>query len=1198
VQTAPSANTEEDVLIDAPAMEYESEMVGPARSLRKDDDMTKSLNAHGQHISRLGVALSVFMLALCWTRIAPRKEPLHGKVGVTVPPLSVSRSGGRPLGSRTIAPRPYRAQHSREELDLDDHDGDSPNGSWLFKLRSFPDGHIPKMARVRAFEQWKRMSAVARQASSASPHWTFTGPQTETGVQAGTGTPGPCAGRVTAIALSPQDASTLYIGGAEGGVWRTTNGGMSWTPLTDFEASLSIGALAIAPSDAMTIYAGTGEQNHSHDEYSGAGILKSADGGSTWRLLASDILSGQTIGALAVSPTNAQIVLAATSVGVFRSADGGMTWQRTLPTDTSADAVVFDPTNSGAVYASVGDGPNAYTGVYKSMDAGATWQSANGSGTNSIPVSGAGRITLAISQSVPPVLYAGVAVDSVGRSDSNMIGFYQSVNGGGSWTKVSTDGYCPVPSNRTTGQCYYNNAMAVNPTNPQILIGGGIELWATGNGGATWTEQTNLHSDQHAVVFSADGTRVYVGNDGGIWTADATQKTYTWVNLNANLGLAQFYPGISISPLNPAVSFGGTQDNNVLSLNVAPSWTSVSVGDGAATAIDPKNPNNVYYSVTGSDAQIHAIYKSIQAGAPGSFVPADSPSIVSQSLPDPSYLTIDPGNPSNLYFTGQQELFQSTDGAGTWNAISGDLTRDTADLCTIAVAPGDSNTVYTGSCDGAVYVTRNAVQGTKPMWANITSGLPLKSVTHIAVDPTSATTAYVTLSGFYSGHVFATENAGQLWTDITNNLPDISANDLVIDPLLPGTLYIATDLGVYWTNNGGQVWSVLGTGLPNSPVISLAFYAAGRILRAATHGRGMWDLPIPANSNLIPVVSTVSPAQIAIGGSTSLMVVGQNFVDGSEVFWNGQQRTTSFVSSNQLNLTLLSSDVSADGLAVLTVSSPSPGGGQSADQFVKVGPAPALAPDGLVNAGGFFPGYGVAPGSIVSAFGVDLNSASYSATGVPLGVNLGGTSLTAWDANLGSALSAFLFFAGAGQINFQVPWSMRPGDTAVFQPVFNGSEGASVTEHILSFAPGIFVENAQNQGAITNATSNQLAAAPSTAFPNAAPVAPGDQVSVYCTGLGGVSNQPANGAAAPFDPLSRTVITPVVWIDGQQATVTFSGLTPGAVGLYQINVVVPADTAAGNAVPLVITDGHGTYSNTVFFAVGASTTLNASAPAR
>jgi uncharacterized protein (TIGR03437 family) len=1044
-----------------------------------------------------------------------------------------------------------------------DADFESENRPWLSRIRTFPAGAPPVEARLEAFSRWQQLRSP--RAASGAPQWTSIGPLSESGVS--NCFSGLCSGRVTAIAVHPTDPDTVYIGGAAGGVWKITRGQTAWTPLTDFEASLSIGALAIDPSNPETIYAGTGEQNDASHEYPGVGILKSANGGASWTLLASGVFGNQTIGALAVSRSKPNVVLAAARFGIYQSQDGGVTWRRTLPTDIAADAVFFDPADPATVYASVGGtAASAYSGVYASTDSGGTWQARNGSG-NSLPVAQAGRIALAISAGPTRILYAGISA-----LNGDSLALYKSDNTGATWTELPGPSYCPSYFTTETAQCNYGNVIAVDPANPSLLLAGGIYLLASADAGNTWpsdaAHRQPVHVDQHAIAFSADGSRVYVGNDGGVWSATVNGTGFNWQSLNATLNLAQFYPGVSTDPNNLNVAYGGTQDNNVLLYSGQQEWKSVSGGDGAATAIDG---SNVYITLAGGSALANPVWKSTGGGA----FQSASNGIDSGKKPFPPYLALDPQNPMTLYYTGLSQLYQSTDGAGHWNAIPAGSDSPFPNLCTIAVAPRDSKSVYAGACTGQVWTTQNATDGANSVWTDVTQGLPLRAVTHITVgDP--ATLAYVTLSGSFAGHIYKTVDRGRAWMNLTGHLPDISVNDLVLDPDILNTMYVATDLGVYWTNTAGQAWSVLGDGLPNSPVVSLQLHrATPRTLRAATHGRGAWDLVVPVNASPIPLLTSAT-----ISGTT-LTIDGQNFNSGSVAYWNDASRPTTFLSATRLTAVLFNADSTSDALVQITVFTPGPGGGTSEVQFVKIGPAPAIYPGGILNAAGFGVGYGVAPGSIAAAFGTKLAVAAAVASGdrLPLALGSPATSLTILDSNNTLPFSGRLFYADAQQVNFQVPWSIRPGDSAVLRPIVGGSQGPAVTAHILPFAPGIFTMDAAGQGAVTS-VAGQLASA------GGSPVARGDLITIWCTGLGAVTNQPGDGSPAAANPLSLTVITPVVLVGGVTAgEVLFSGLAPGLVGVDQINVRVPVNAPVGNAVALMVTDGKGTYSNTVFIAI-------------
>ena len=348
---------------------------------------------------------------------------------------------------------------------------------WFYGQRAYPHQHVPSRAYQRALaqlEQKRAAEAAARlrqKKPQTAPSWTSIGPQpidTPYGASV-------VSGRVTAIAINPSNTSNIYITGAQGGVWETTNAGSSWTPLTDTQVSLASGSLVLDPTNSSTIYVGTGEENFSGDSYYGEGILKSTDGGNTWTQMCGPFCGpygqdgyyggGARIGSLAVDPFNNQILLAAVlsnENGIYRSADGGNTWTQVL-SGNPGTAALFDPANSGVAYSALG---NSFTGgtfgVYKSTDSGQTWTAINGSGANALSLADAGRIVLAMSPSNTSTLYASIANVDTG----DLLGFYQTTNGGSTWTQlISTPDYC-------TPQCYYDNAVIVSPTNGNVIYAG------------------------------------------------------------------------------------------------------------------------------------------------------------------------------------------------------------------------------------------------------------------------------------------------------------------------------------------------------------------------------------------------------------------------------------------------------------------------------------------------------------------------------------------------------------------------------------------------------------------------------------------------------------------------------------------------------------------------------------------------------
>jgi Cep192 domain 4/HYDIN/CFA65/VesB-like, Ig-like domain len=807
---------------------------------------------------------------------------------------------------------------------------------WFYQQRAYPHKHIPAGARLKAYQQLRKMQA-AQQSRRQKQQNTATSPSTSTTFATALSStswtligPQPTAypptsyitsGRANALAVDPTNSNIVYLGGPEGGVWKTTDGGATWTPLTDNQPSLAIGSIAIDPQNPQTIYAGTGEENFSLYNYSGAGVLKSTDGGSTWTQLPgpfvgpfdsqSPYCGGAYIGSIAVDPGNSQVLLAgaefqcSVGTGIYRSANGGASWTEVLGTPQAPDLItglVFDPTNGNNVYAAVGASSTATNdGIWKSTNAGLTWTLANGTGTTAFPGSSAARISLAVAASSPSTLYAGAA--SAASGSTSLLGVYKTTNGGVSWTQLtSAPQYCsPDPA---TAQCYFDNVVAVAPNNPNIVLLGGSEsattaggtLYLSLDGGATWQDITTdtsgngLHPDMHAIAFSKDGSKMFAGNDGGIWSTSLSSTGIgTWSNLNQSLALTQFYPGMSMSPADPNEAFAGTQDNGVQEYSGSLTWGFVGCGDGGQTAFNPVDLNTLYltcqyvppntgdflFKLTVNPATAVAADNGIDGTDNGAFIPP---------------LTMDPSDPNTLYF-GTYRVYETVDGGSSWTPVSSDLTTGSqgilSTISTIAIAPSNHFVVYAGTYDGKIWESFHPVAG--PSWGFVADFLPHRSVTAIAVDPSNSSHIYATFSGYSGfggdnqGHVFV-NNAG-LWTDISGNLPNIPVNDFVLDPDFPNTFYVATDIGVFETTNGGSTWAPLGTGLPAVVIMSLKLQRATRILRAASYGRSAWDiqLPVPQGPTAIlsvpnltfpsQQVGTTSPVQNVIltdNGSATL----------------------------------------------------------------------------------------------------------------------------------------------------------------------------------------------------------------------------------------------------------------------------------------------------------------------------------------
>ena len=966
-------------------------------------------------------ALLFFFILIFWAGVTLAQEKPGTRSTSSVSAVKKSAdTKSQPTPPESADPKEQSSAEKKSE------NGDGPEQirkreEWFYKQRSSVKGHIPAGARFKAFQHMQRMmeaegklvrrpdgsyAEIAPQSflsplSAVTSTWSSIGPTPTTG-----GFFSPVTGRITTIAVDPSDSTgnTVLIGGAMGGIWRSTDAGASWTAVGDQNASLAMGSIAFAPSNSSIVYAGTGEQALAFDTYYGAGVLKSSDHGQTWTqtcTLASATcpfigpytdgsefgpgfgflnFGGAHISYVAVSPSNPNMVLAGVQFieegpeeGVYCSDNGGSTWTNILP-DEMSTFVGF--ATSTIAYAAFGNpagsssgAPNG-NGIYKATAIGSTCSTVHFARLTSttLPLqSSMGRIDLGIAPSDTNgnTVYASIADATTGSS--NNIGVFVTTNGGTSWTQTSAPDVCQH-------QCWYDNVVKVDPTNKNIVYIGGSSVsnstayeWVMrstgGTAGGAFSSvlpaaqgQGLPHVDVHAItLFKASSGKVlaYLGNDGGIWrSGDAEASTVTWTNLNnPSLTLTQFYPSISINPSSPSNSFGGTQDNGSQNYQGGTGWVDNQLcGDGASSAVDSIIPSTVYIGC----ATGYPVNASYQNGAIGTFSPAVngiSPSDLSSFIPP---LLTDP-NTGNVVYFGTTKIYQSFDAGNTWTPLSADMTGGSNGvwLNAIAVEPGNSNVVYAGNNAGGVYFNINVLTGgSGPLFFNQVNqnGLPPREVTSISIDPSdsSGKTVYVAFSAFSFvgtdpfgnsindpiGHIFKTIDSGNTWTDVscstTNcsipasiDLPNIPVNDIVLDPNIPNILYAATDLGVFMGNCSAMpcTWTTVGSGLPRVAVLSLRLHEPSRTLRAASHGRGAWDINLNNFTFSGPHISSIAPISANVGVAQFTLTVNGSGLTAGTVQWNGSKTnvTTTQVSDTQLTATIAAALLTPAGTSKITV---------------------------------------------------------------------------------------------------------------------------------------------------------------------------------------------------------------------------------------------------------------------------------------
>lgn len=711
---------------------------------------------------------------------------------------------------------------------------------WAMLQRTFPHGRADKTAHLEALQQAQALRREVKKSARPNAVWSFAGPSN-------------IGGRISDIEFNPRDASIVYAGAATGGVFKSTDGGVTWTPIFDEQAVLPIGDLAIDPFNPDIIYAGTGEANGGHNNFPGGGMFKSSDAGATWEY--TGLAATTSIGRIVIDPANSKRVYVAAigsyfgkdpDRGVYRSDDAGQTWRQVLFVNDSTGAIdlVIDPQNTNKLFAAVWErvrppesgthlsGPSS--GIYRSLDGGESWQRLGAAQGLPGVRDNIGRIGLAICQSQPQHLYAlytnsGYTYDSI----------YRSRDGGDTWQR--TDLNNRLRFGFSNFSWYFGN-VRVHPNDPEKVYVLDLLLMISADGGSTWGAASTSHVDHHALAFDpGDPQRLITGNDGGMDIS--IDGGVSWEEVSG-LPVTQFYH-ITMDVNNPHRLYGGTQDNGTLRTRSGnlDDWEYIYGGDGFYVIVDPNDSNIIY-----AESQNGGLGKSTDGGL--NFSSALNGINRSEPTNWSTPVVMDPNDSRVLYY-GTNRVYRTTNGAGSWQPISANLSLQKTGsrlgtVTTIAVAPSNSQVIYAGTDDSQVWVTKDAGLN----WTEVSQALPYRWVTRIAVDPADENTAYVTFSGLKwnspQPHVFRTADMGATWQDISSNLPDAPVNTIVVDPVYSNFLYVGTDVSAYYSADQGGNWHSFGEGLPMVSVYDLFVHPTERILVAGTHGRSMYTFDLSA----------------------------------------------------------------------------------------------------------------------------------------------------------------------------------------------------------------------------------------------------------------------------------------------------------------------------------------------------------------
>lgn len=641
-------------------------------------------------------------------------------------------------------------------------------------------------------------------------------------------------GRVNAIRIHPTNHNTIFACVPAGGLWRSNNGGTSWTPIADNLAVLGATDLAFDPTNPNIMYLATGDGNAGDSR--SIGVFKSTDGGNTWNVTGLSFTASQSriLSRIIISPTNSNLILACSNVGIWRSTNAGTSWTQ-VSTENTKD-LEFHPTNPNIVYA-------AGKSFLRSTDGGATWATI----TNGMPATSmVQRMAIAVSPAAPDRVY----VVTVGN-DYGLLGFYASTNAGASFTlRISSPNLLgwEISGTDMGGQGWYDLAIAASPTDANTVYVGGINIWRTTDGGSTWALNAHwyggggrpmVHADIHDLVFA--GNTIYTSTDGGIYKTNNSGST--WEDISSDLAIAQIY-GIGVSASNPNLIISGHQDNGTNLTSDATNWRQVYGGDGMLCFVDHSNNAIMYASLYYGD-----FYRSSNGG--GSF------SSIGSGFPSAAWVTPwmqDPVTPSVLY-AGAAQVYKSTNSGSTFTAISS--FNNTTDLRSLDVA-GSNNQVIVAATRTKIWRTTNG-GGT---WTEITTGLT-GSILSVEIDNDNANIIYVGTSSYSSNNVFRSTDGGATWAVFSTGLPAVPVKSFVSQKNTNGTIFAGTDIGVYYRNSSHTQWQPFTNGMPAVPVTDLEIFYPTRMLRAATYGRGIYESSLPANggtSNLPPSVAISSPS--------------------------------------------------------------------------------------------------------------------------------------------------------------------------------------------------------------------------------------------------------------------------------------------------------------------------------------------------
>jgi photosystem II stability/assembly factor-like uncharacterized protein len=734
--------------------------------------------------------------------------------------------------------------------------------------------------------------------------------------------PANMGGRVVDVAVVETRPTTLFVATASGGLWKTVNNGITWTPIFDQQSTVSIGAVTVAPSNPDVVWVGTGEANARNSASWGDGLYKSTDGGKTWTHL-EDLRDTHHIGRIVIHPKDPDTVYVAAmghfwgpnrQRGLYKTTDGGKSWQlaKFLNEDTGFIDLAMDPSDSDTLFATAyavrrdgfsgGNPAKQYgpdSGLYRTTDGGKTWDRL----TRGLPEGPLGRCGLAIYRKDPHILYAVIQTDKtrmvradewgqVGKTNDKIDngGIFRSDDRGKTWIKLND--LCPRP--------FYFGQVRIDPADDKRVYVLGVSLHLSTDGGKTFRSGAapGVHADHHALwIDPADPTHLVSGTDGGL--SFSYDRGASWQHV-VNLPISQFY-AVAVDLRRPYRVYGGLQDNGTWggpSATHSPDgisaadWFKVLTGDGFQCQVDATDSAIVY-----AETQYGGLTRvNVRTGDSRDIKPLPAKDAPAFRFNWSAPILISPHNGRTLYYGGNH-LFRSLNRGEQWEEISPDLTRGkpgpAADfghtLTTIAESPLKPGLIYTGSDDGKVQVTRNGGAS----WTDLSDRIPGVAadrwVTRLECSHFAEGTAYLTLDRHRNDdlapYVFVTTDYGATWKSLASTLPsDSPVYVLREDPRNRNLLFAGSEFALFVSLDRGATWQRLRAGLPTVAIHDLVVHPRDRDLVIATHGRGLWVLDVSPLEELTDKVLASAAYLFEIKPATAFQTRGDRGLTTAGVY--------------------------------------------------------------------------------------------------------------------------------------------------------------------------------------------------------------------------------------------------------------------------------------------------------------------------